>query len=138
MRVGQSWSMDIVIAVVVFGFVALAITGFVLLSQPDAEQLERNSQVVISNLAAAQAGCDPVMSGNNVHYEALSCLMFNTDYDMFRDELGIQGDFCIFLEDEQGQLWEIRKDAQNSSSDRAMSWGRPDVNVAGSPCGKIV
>lgn len=125
MRKGQSWSMDIVIAIVVFGFITLAISGFVLLSKPDAERLEQNSQVVIANLAAAQAGCGAILTGNNVNYTNFQCL-FNEQYEQFKDNNNIQGDFCVYLEDEQGRVWTV---------DGRHGWGSDTVRLGGVPCG---
>lgn len=126
MRQGQSWSMDIVIAVVVFGFVALAIGSFVLLNQPDAERLERNSQIVIANLATDFNGCGPVLRGNQLNRTNLECL-FEQDYEEFKQATGARNDFCVFLEDEQGNLWTF----QNG---QLRAWGSSRVNVGGDPC----
>ena len=126
MKKGQSWSMDIVIAVVVFGFITLAITGFVLLSKPDAERLEQNSQLVIANLASAQAGCGEILTANTLNFEHLECL-FGRNYEEFKEQNRIQGDFCIFLEDEQGQIWTI-------DDGRIAAWGSDDIRVGGIPC----
>lgn len=129
MRRGQSWSMDIVIAVVVFGLITLAITGFVLLSKPDAERLEQNSQLVISNLAATQLGCGEILTGNNLNFTNFECL-FGQDYQAFKEANSIQGDFCIFLEDERGNIWTLQEEG-------VTAWGSSDVTVGGSPCQSI-
>lgn len=126
MRKGQSWSIDIVIAVVVFGFITLAITGFVLLSKPDAERLEQNSQLVISNLAAAQASCGEILTGNNLNFSNFECL-FRQDYQAFKDTNNIQGDFCIFLEDERGTIWTLE-------GGQITAWGSEDARVGAIPC----
>ncbi len=126
MRKGQSWSMDIVIAVIVFGFVTLTIGSFVLLNQPDAERLQTNSQVVFTHLASDFNGCGPVLRGNQLNITNLECL-YEQEYDIFRQQQGIRHDFCLFLEDEDGNLWTFQNGALHA-------WGSDRVIVGDNPC----
>ncbi len=132
-RKAQTWSIDVVIAVVIFGFIAAIITSFALLEKPDTESLQRNAQEVTFYLEepiviGPDLNCSEIFDDNKVNIEGIECLFNSTesDYEEFKKQTGIKGDFCIYLEDEDGNIVYI----QNKTG-----WGSPELIVADKPCG---
>ena len=131
-RQAQSWSMDVVLAVVIFGFISVAFTSFALLERPDVSSLQREAQQVSNSLSSPLALCNnfPVLEGGTMQRNATICL-FNQSYDDLRAAFRTRQNFCIFLEDSNGQLIPIRV---NSTHNR-YTVGSNQVTVGGQRCG---
>lgn len=123
---GQSWSIDIVLAVVIFGFIAVSITSFALLDEPESERLQQEAQLVDSRLETQLAGCNATVSQSTINQDGLECL-FGLNYSDIRSEIRTSGDFCIFLEDEEGRIITIRNKT---------GIGGDELLVGGKPCGQ--
>lgn len=121
--------MDVILAVVVFGFITVAITSFALLDEPEIQSLEQRAQTIDVQLAASVAGCEAILNDAQVNDEAILCLT-QADYNSLREELDVQGDFCIHLEDENGNVVPI-----TNSSFSKLSIGSNEIKVGGVPCG---
>lgn len=131
-RRAQSYSMDIVLAVVIFGFLAVTFTSFTLLDRPNIASLQQEAQQVSFSLENPIIVCDnaPVLSEGSLDRNTTSCL-FNQSYPQLKELFNTRGDFCIYLENQDGQLIPIRI---NETTNK-YTIGSPEVNVSGIPCG---
>ena len=127
-RRGQSWSMDIVLAVVIFGFIAVTLTSFALLDRPDIQTLQQDAQQISSELGQSFSQCDgrQVFRGNALDANATECL-FEQNYTDLKQQFRTQENFCIYLEDQNGRIIQVA--GKNSI-------GSDEVNVSGVPCGQ--
>ena len=73
---GQSWSIDVVLAIVIFGFIAIAFTSFALLSQPDIEELQNSAERVTIDLESSVGACNPVIVNDTIDNNSIMN-MFN-------------------------------------------------------------
>ena len=124
-RRGQSWSVDVVLAIVVFGFISIAFTSFALLQKPDVEKLQQNAQRVVLELETPVGGCGAILENDTINNESLSCL-YGLDYDQFKAINNLRSDFCVYIEDEHGQI--IQLNGLNG-------WGSNDLQLSGAQCG---
>jgi hypothetical protein len=124
---GQTWSMDIVLAVVIFGFISVSITSFALLDEPDTDSLQRTAQSVDSRLDSPFIGCNATISNGVIDKSAIECLS-DKSYADVKKEINADGNFCIFLEDEEGKIIPIKNKT---------GIGGEEITVGGKPCGQI-
>lgn len=119
--------MDVVLAVIVFAAITVAITVFALFDEPETRTLEQNAQVISSYLSANQiAGCEVAISQGVLSDDAMSCL-FAAEYERLKEEMNLQGDFCIHLEDEDGRIIPVND---------ARGVGSSSILISGIPCGQ--
>ena len=69
--------------------------------------------------------CEAVLNDNTINDSSLDCV-YTSAYDSVKQNLRVKGDFCIFLEDENGQI--IAVNNRNS-------FGSAELLVGGAPCG---
>ena len=124
--------MDVVLAVVIFGFITVTLTSFALLERPDVQSLQRDAQQVGSSLANPIAICDslPMLRAGSLDTSVTQCL-FNESYDTVRATLRSRENFCMFLEDDQGRLVPVR--LQDGTVKYTVGSG--DVQISGRSCG---
>jgi hypothetical protein len=134
---GQSWSLDIILAFVIF---VLIIGIFYALLSNDKEgdktqSLMLESNTVISNLDATngQNSNLTIISKGSIDEDKLEDL-YNSDYDTLKRELGIKGDFCIYVVRQDGTLVTIteNKSGQNIT---VGGFGNGNFSVNNAPCG---
>ncbi|MBI2650300.1 DUF1933 domain-containing protein [Candidatus Woesearchaeota archaeon] len=121
----QSWSIDITLGVIIF-MAAFFVFYSLLNSNPNtkASSLEEQASVIIKQ-TTAEGGAIAIVHGNEVDIGRLNQLK-DLSYDELKGMLRVEGDFCIFLEDEQGNLVLI------NNSYRGI--GSPNINLSGAPC----
>ena len=136
---GQSWSMDLVIAVVVFGFIAVIFYSLLMIQQkPSVDDLRGRAQTIQERLAAGQSGCGPITENQTISSQQLECL-FNKNATELRQLLNIQGSFCIYLEDSDGTVLVVSNDTQQPAAAVFRTGvGDPALIVAGTPCGATI
>ena len=130
-RFGQSWSMDVVLAVVVFGFIAVTFTSFALIDRPEIGSLEQESQRVSNELTKPFGTCEAVLQEGVVNDRAAACL-FNENYETVRRAFRSAENFCMYLEDADGRIIPVRVNETSVKS----SFGSSDITVGGAPCGQ--
>jgi hypothetical protein len=120
----QSWSIDIIIGVLVF-IGAFFIVYALLNSNPEskATNLKEEASIVIKKVTSE--GSLKIVDGNEVNESKLGELK-NLTYQELKRFLGIEGDFCIYFEDDKGNLVLI------NNSYRGI--GAPSINLSDSPC----
>ena len=130
---GQSWSMDIILAFVVF--VLIIGIFYALLSHNKKDKttdLALESSTVVSNLdlANGQNTNLTIIQGGNIDTLKLGEL-YKSDYLSIKKQLGIKGDFCIYVVDQYGNLITVN----DSGSTYIGSFGNGNYTVNGQPCG---
>lgn len=122
---GQAWSIDLIIAVLIFGLIMVIFYTLITAdSEPKIEQLNSKASALaekIFNMGLV----DQVTGELN---DTVFVILSDKDYEELRGELGVVGDFCLFIEtnDLPAQIMFI----QNRSS-----IGSEDFNLSGYKCG---
>ncbi len=106
----QSWSIDVALGALVFivaFFIVHALSG----SNPNekASSLKQDGSVVIKQVSSQQELND----------------LKGSSYDELKRKFKVEGDFCIYLEDDKGNLIPIGEQRGIGSS---------DITLAGLPC----
>ncbi|MBI2653914.1 hypothetical protein HYX02_03820 [Candidatus Woesearchaeota archaeon] len=121
----QSWSIDIALGVVVF--IAAFFIFYTLLSpnqSAKASNLKEEASSVIKQVASEEAPLSFV-DGEEVNVSKLNELK-NLSYGELSRRLRVEGDFCIYFEDEHGNIIII--------NDSYKGIGSPNINLSGTPC----
>lgn len=132
---GQAWSIDLVIGVLIF----LLVIGlfYVLLMKnfnKDTTELQIASETIATKIIddkTPAAGGVGIIKDERIDKNALEDLA-GKDYETLKKEFGITSDFCIFLEDEDGNVINI---TNNSTKETFVGIGSSEINISGSPCG---
>jgi len=121
----QSWSIDIALGVIIF-MAAFFIFYGLLTSNPSAtaSSLRQEASTVIRQVASEEAAIR-IVDNNEINVSRLNELK-NLSYDDLKRALRIGGDFCIYMEDNKGNLVLI------NNSYRGI--GSPNINLSGTPC----
>jgi hypothetical protein len=130
---GQSWSMDLIVGVVIFGLIAIVVFNIVLIKQkPSVDELRDDAVTINTKLEQSVGGCGTIVEGQSVTPEKLQCL-YGMNYSQLKQELGIEGDFCIYVEDANGKLYIVNNNTNNKTG-----FGDPALIVSGTPCGQPI
>jgi len=124
-RKSQSWSIDIILGVIVF--MAAFFVFYALLNADQgskAGSLKEEASVIIKQVTADNS-LVRVIDSNEVNISRLNELK-NLSYDELKRRLKIEGDFCIYLEDEKGNLILINNSYKGI--------GAANINLSGAPC----
>ena len=122
---GQMWSVDVIIGIVIF--VSIITVFYTTLSGGSSEvknALRSNAETVVVKFSQ-----DPnlrIIDENNILNNDKLANLSAMGYDELKRQLGIEGDFCIYIEDENGRVVPIGSQ---------YSIGKGDVNIGGNPCG---
>jgi len=106
---GQSWSLDIILAFVIF--VLIIGIFYALLSnnkKDDTNDLTLESGTVINNLDSAngQNTTLTIIDKGNLDRNKAE-ILYASDYETLKKQLGIKGEFCIYIVDQEGVYSEI-------------------------------
>lgn len=101
----QIWSMDLVIGVVIFLFLIIVFLSFITISEPEDFEVRAQADTIFQRFdsATGQQNLPPIFDGIRVNEVALNQL-FGASYNAIKRDLGISGDFCIVVLDDQGGL----------------------------------
>lgn len=124
-RKSQAWSVDVILAVVIFMgafFLYYAIANSS--SSSDVTALKADASSVIKQVSNEG---DPlsIVSKQEINITKVSELK-DMNYDELKSQFRVEGNFCIYIEDEQGNLVMI------NNSYRGV--GSPNINISGVPC----
>ena len=136
---GQAWSMDLIFGVLIV-MLAIGIVYAMLANRSgkDLEPLRIESEVIATKLAS-----DPqfnVAADNRLNMTRIGELAANAtrdasefSYENIRTTLGVKSEFCVYIQDEQGNLYYIRgADGKNYTGIGSASG---EMNLSGTPCG---
>ena len=121
----QSWSIDIALGVIVF-MAALFIFYSLLNSNTGAKasNLKEQASLVIRQIGSEESPLS-IVEDKEINLSRLNELK-NLSYDELKRRLRIEGDFCIYIEDENGNIVLINNSYKGI--------GSPDINLSGTPC----
>jgi hypothetical protein len=133
----QIFSLDTIIGVVIF--LVVFTVFFAILTkntqQDTTARLNEEAQILLNRLTTqinslnADRNIVIVKSGRVIE-ERIDTLM-HLNYDELKASLGIQGDFCIFLEDKDGKVINISDIIER---DDVVGIGYDKINISGLPC----
>ena len=131
MERGQVWSVDVLLAVVIFISVILIFyTTMVTRHKPGIDNL--GAQAAELKIELEQNNELGFIKQDEIDEEKLVAFVENVthDYSGIKKKLGIKGEFCIFYEDADGNIIIF--------SGNKTSIGYPGVYINGTPCGSEV
>ncbi len=121
----QSWSIDIALGVIIF-MAAFFIFYALLNANPNtrASNLKEEASIIVKEVASGDSPLR-IVDGNEVNISRLGELK-NLSYEELKRRFRVEGDFCIYLEDERGYLVIINNSYKGI--------GAPIINISGTPC----
>lgn len=124
-RKSQAWSVDVILAVVIFMgsfFLYYAIANSDSGSEVAGLKADANSIIKqVSNEGSTLS----IVSEQEINVTKIGELK-NLNYDELKSQLRVEGDFCIYIEDEKGNLVMI--------NDSYRGVGSQNINISGVPC----
>jgi len=121
---GQSWSFDIALAVVIF--ILTTITFFAFSNSDNTRKLGAVQSEAHYILEHAKAENSPLQIVDNQEVDEMKLQQFaSTNYEELKKEAGVTNDFCIYFEDEEGNVVPI---------EGSNGIGSSSINVSGTPC----
>jgi hypothetical protein len=135
---GQSWSLDIILAFVIF---VLIIGIFYTLLNNNrtvkTEHLQLEANTIANNLDTSTGlnSTFSVMQKGTIDKAKLQQL-YNSTYSSLKYQFGIKGDFCIYIVDQYGNLITV-PDASDPSK-QYVGYGNGNFSINGKACGSIV
>lgn len=125
--------MDLVIATVLFIGVFVAFYGFItyLVEEPEDKVLAREGNQVATALAREDS-VTQIIENQELNASKLEELA-GQKYDDIKGEIGVKKEFCIYIEDENGNLIKVKGDKSSFGSSDA------ELVIDGSktiPCGE--
>jgi hypothetical protein len=129
MERGQVWSVDVLLAVVIF--VSVILIFYVTMSsrqKPDIKELQAESGSLkleleknheLSFLVSDQV--------DEAKFQAFADNITD-NYTAVKQKLGVKGDFCIFYEDSEGNIIPV-------GNNNLVGVGNGNISIGGTPCG---
>ncbi|MFH0867722.1 MAG: hypothetical protein V1831_00240 [Candidatus Woesearchaeota archaeon] len=126
MKKSQTWSMDIMIAIVIF-MGTIFIFYSILNNNPDdkTRELQEDASRVLKNIASEDSDVG-IIEGVEVNKTRLEELL-GEDYSEIKKKLRVKNEFCLFLEDENGNIIYLTPEQAGVGSEK--------INISGIPCG---
>jgi hypothetical protein len=134
---GQSWSLDIILAFVVFVLIIGIFYALVNNNKKDTTQdLTLESNTIVSSLDSAngQTSNNLTIIDSGVVDDAKLSELYGSDYNAIKRQLGVKGEFCIYLIDQNGMLVAV----ENSAGQELGSFGNGNYTVNDNPCGSAL
>ena len=121
----QSWSTDIALGVIIF-MVAFFIFYALLNANTNtkASNLKEDAYIVVRQITSKDS-IIRVVDGNEVNINKLNELK-NLSYDDLKRKFRVEGNFCIYFEDDKGNFVIINNSYKGI--------GAPSINLSGTPC----
>ena len=127
MKKSQAWSIDVMLAIVIF--ITTIFLFFVFLNPTSqggkVEELQNEASIVLKNIESADSDLG-ILNGAIVNETKLQEL-FGKEYQTIKKSLRIKNDFCIYFEDENGNIVYIEQNRPGVGSDI--------ISVSNIPCG---
>ena len=103
MKTSQAVSMDVMLAIVIFvGTIFVFYAIFSANQKGATEELEKNAAKVLKSVSSEDPNVG-IIDGVEVDDAKLEQLL-GKDYDIIKEQIRAEKDFCIFLEDENGNI----------------------------------
>ena len=120
----QSWSIDISLGVVIF-MAAFFIFYAILNTNQNTKFSDLRQEAATVVKLITSEGETIILNNNEVNLTKAGALK-NLDYDELRRRLRIEGDFCIYIEDGNGNIVLINNTYKGI--------GAPNIMIGGTPC----
>lgn len=124
-RKSQSWSTDIILAVVLF--MGAFFLFYSILNDDESQKvadLKDGAFQVIKQVSSSDSAYR-IIDRNELNVTRMDQLK-NMSYEELKAIFKIEGDFCIFMEDESGNIILINQSYKGL--------GSPRINISGTPC----
>ena len=123
----QAWSMDVILAVVIF--IGAFFLYYVLASSNRGEKTGNLKEDALSVLKqiSSEGSSLKIIDRQTINDTKIGELK-NMNYDQLKNTLRVNGDFCIYIEDDQGKIVPINQSY--------MGVGSSSMNISGIPCGQ--
>ena len=102
--------------------VAIFIAVFSMLTPQSDEGLQEEAEIILDELTN---GDEHTFAVNDVFQEEILAKISGMSYKELKDSLNIENDFCIYFEDEDGNLVEVKDGLRSVGSDAIFIDGRP-------------
>ncbi len=121
----QSWSIDIAIGVIVF-VLAFFVFYTLLNANPNARvnELKKEATIIIKQVGSKDSKLS-IVDNNEINDTRIGSLK-NINYEELKRALRIEGDFCIYLEDDKGDIVLINRSYKGV--------GSSNIDLGGTPC----
>ncbi len=136
LRRGQSFSLDFLMASVIFLAVFAAFYGFVtyLVLEPEDILLAREGQQV-ATLLTSETSPYSITTGTHINNTKLEKLS-SWDYEELKAALHVQNEFCVYLEDNKGNLIPLSKQKKTFGKSVATITQQTNGKQTTFPCGE--
>ena len=121
----QAWSLDIMLAVVIF--IGTALFFYLTISQTQSgkvRDMESDASSVLTDIEA-QNSTTTIIDENEINITKLEELL-GYNYTQIKNKLRLKNDFCIYFEDQKGNIVYINKTHLGIGSDL--------INISDVPC----
>jgi len=128
MKTSQAFSMDIMIAIVIF--IGTAFVFYSIFSENQeskVEDLKEDASKVLKNIVSEDSGVG-IVNGVEVNVTKLENLL-GMEYSDIKKKIRINNEFCIFLEDGDGNVIYITTNPDQPGV------GSDKINISDIPCG---
>jgi hypothetical protein len=133
MKSAQVWSVDILLALAIFISVLIIFYVTMIVHQkPNIRGLQSDAGFLKMEFEMNPAYS--FLNGNTINSSRLEQFADAavSRYGALKEEFGITGDFCIYFEDEDGNLIILR----NSTGSNLTGVGSGSINISNTPCGQ--
>ncbi len=120
----QGWSIDISLAVIIF-IAAFFITFSFFYNNSKSDISSLNKEAESISLEASKENSSIGLLVEDALNDSKVLEIASQDYEALRDELRISSDFCIYFEDQDGNIIKF---------DNITGIGSPEINVSGQEC----
>jgi hypothetical protein len=131
---GQVWSIDVLLAVVIFVSVILIFyVTMVPRQKPQMKDLEAESEGLKLELEKNyDVGFLVNDEVNDTRFQAF-VKNATENYTALKKKLGVKGEFCLFYEDSNGNIVPI-----DNTTDSLVGVGNSSLTIGGDPCGTAI
>lgn len=132
---GQSWSLDIILAFVIFMLIVGILYTLLTNNKKTTIQDVQLEASTLSGVLDSSSGVDSSLAVivNGVIDDDKLKSLYVEDYDALKNKFGIPGDFCIYMIDQYGNLIAV-----NTSSGLLNGFGNGNLSINDKPCGAVV
>jgi hypothetical protein len=132
---GQMWSVDVIIGIIIFIGVLAVFYGTLSGSNEGAERAAQDNANVILQKLKNNPQLDVITDDNELNMTRLEEIS-KWNYSDLKQTLGVQSDFCIYVQDQEGRVIPL-----GNTTEQKYSFGKPGgstINVSGKRCNENI
>ncbi|MDD3175820.1 MAG: hypothetical protein PHU51_05065 [Candidatus Nanoarchaeia archaeon] len=128
----QTWSFDLIVAVILFVVVIGIFYGFVMKDDEDLDSLQKATTKITYKLDCKfEENDECIVRDGAIDEEGLKFLFTEQNYELLKDQWNLDSDFCIYLRDASGNVIPFEGKTSFGSSDLVLT-------QSGKTCGSEV